>query len=86
MSHRAIFLPASVLPAEHAYGALLKALGSDADTVAKDLEVYATAEPPVDYSLDTEIAGILREADGRIEPERLADLLRALWRRAEQSI
>src|SRR5439155_18404397 len=40
-------------------------LWSDADAVAKDLEVYATAEPPGDYSLDTEIAGILSEADGR---------------------
>ena len=65
MSHRAIFLPGSVLPAEPAYGALLTALGSDADAVARDLEVYAAAEPPSGYSLDTEVAGVLREADGR---------------------
>ena len=65
MSFRAIFLPGSVLPAEPAYGALLAALGSDADAVAKDLEVYADAEPPGDYSLDTEVAGVLREADRR---------------------
>jgi pimeloyl-ACP methyl ester carboxylesterase len=63
MSYRAIFLPGSVLPAEPAYGALLAALGSDAEAVAKDLEVYAGAEPPGDYSLDTEVAGVLREAD-----------------------
>ena len=62
---RAIFLPGSVLPAEHAYGALLEQLGSDADAVAKDLEVYATAEPPSGYSLDLEVAGVLREADER---------------------
>lgn len=56
-------LPGSVLPAEPAYGALIAALGPDVEAVAKDLEVYATAEPPADYSLDTEVAGVLREAD-----------------------
>jgi pimeloyl-ACP methyl ester carboxylesterase len=65
MPFRAIFLPGSVLPAEAAYGALVAALGSDLDAVAKDLEVYAGSEPPSDYSLDTEVAGVLREADGR---------------------
>jgi len=65
MSCRAIFLPGSVLPAEPAYGALLAALGSETELVAKDLEVYAGAEPPGDYSLDTEVAGVLREADTR---------------------
>jgi len=35
-----------VLPAELAYGALITALGSDADAVAKDLEAYPTAQPP----------------------------------------
>jgi len=65
MSFRAILLPGSVLPAEPAYGALLAALGSDADAVAKELEVYAAAEPPSDYSLDTEVAGVLNEAAGR---------------------
>jgi pimeloyl-ACP methyl ester carboxylesterase len=54
-----------VLPAELAYGALITALGSDADAVAKDLEVYATAQPPDDYSLDLEVDGLLREADAR---------------------
>ncbi len=41
---RVILLPGSVLPAELAYGSLAAALGSDADAVAKDLEVYATKE------------------------------------------
>src|SRR5258708_3546526 len=65
MPFRAIFLPGSVLPAEAAYSALVAALGSDVDAAAKDLEVYAGSEPPSDYSLDTEVAGVLREADGR---------------------
>jgi len=62
---QAILLPGSVLPAESAYGALLGRLGSDVDAVAKDLEVYATPAPPPDYSLDLEVAGVLRVADER---------------------
>ncbi len=62
---RVILLPGSVLPAELAYGSLIEALGADTDAVAKDLEVYARAEPPEDYSLDLEVAGVLREADER---------------------
>ena len=58
-----IFLPGSVVPAEPAYEALLHALGERVTAVAKDLEVYAEDRPPPDYSLDTEVAGILREAD-----------------------
>jgi pimeloyl-ACP methyl ester carboxylesterase len=60
-----ILLPGSVLPAELAYGSLVAALGSDVDAVAKDLEVYATIEAPPDYSLDLEVAGVLREASRR---------------------
>ena len=62
---RIVLLPGSVLPAEQAYGALIGALGSDADAVAKDLEVYATARPPDDYSLELEVDGVLRAADAR---------------------
>lgn len=58
-------LPGSVLPAELAYGTLISTLGTDADVVAKDLELYATAEAPLDYSLDLEVGGVLREADAR---------------------
>jgi len=65
MPFRAIFLPGSVLPAELAYGGLIAALGTDADIAAKELEVYADAVPPSDYSLESETAGVLREADGR---------------------
>lgn len=62
---RVILLPGSVLPAEPAYGALIAALGTEAEAVAKDLELYATAEPPRDFSLDHEIAGVLHAADAR---------------------
>ncbi len=58
-----MFLPGSVVPAEPAYAALLQALGDHVTAVAKDLEVYAEDRPPSDYSLETEVAGILREAD-----------------------
>lgn len=61
----ALLLPGSVLPADLAYGALIEALGGDADAVAKDLEVYATDSPPPGYSLGHEVAGVLREADSR---------------------
>jgi pimeloyl-ACP methyl ester carboxylesterase len=54
-----------VLPAELAYGALIEALGSDVEAVAKELEVYATAEPPDDYSLDREVDGLLDTAGER---------------------
>ena len=62
---RVILLPGSVLPAELAYAPLIKALGADLEVVAKDLEVYASDEPPKDYSLDLEAAGVLREVDAR---------------------
>jgi pimeloyl-ACP methyl ester carboxylesterase len=61
--HRVILLPGSVLPAAPAYGALIAALGEGVDAVAKDLEVYAGPTPPSDYSLDTELAGVLRTAE-----------------------
>jgi pimeloyl-ACP methyl ester carboxylesterase len=62
---RVILLPGSVLPAELAYAPLVQALGADLEVAAKDLEVYATDEPPEDCSLDFEVAGVLREVNGR---------------------
>jgi pimeloyl-ACP methyl ester carboxylesterase len=62
---RALLLPGAVLPAELAYGALVDALGENVEAVAKDLELYAGDEPTADYSLDTEVAGLEREADAR---------------------
>jgi pimeloyl-ACP methyl ester carboxylesterase len=64
MRHQTILLPGGVLPAELAYEALLEALaGDDVEAVAKDLEVYATEQPPPDYSLDVEVEGVTRAAD-----------------------
>ncbi|HEX2496544.1 MAG TPA: alpha/beta hydrolase [Gaiellaceae bacterium] len=60
---RVILLPGIVLPAETAYGALIAALGPDVEAIAKDLEVYATPEPPAGYGLELEVVGVLREAD-----------------------
>ena len=61
--HAVVLLPGAVLPAEPAYAALLQVLGDRVSTAAKDLEVYAGERPPPDYSLETEVAGILRVAD-----------------------
>lgn len=52
------------MPADLAYGALIEALGDDVEAIAKDLEVYAGPEPPPGYTLDHEIDGVLRAADG----------------------
>lgn len=60
-----VLLPGSVLPADLAYGGLVAALGADVETIVKDLEVYRDEEPPADYTLDTEVAGVLREVEAR---------------------
>jgi pimeloyl-ACP methyl ester carboxylesterase len=60
-----MLLPGAVLPAQRAYGALIEALGPDVDAAAKDLELYAGEDPPPGWSLDTEVDGVLREADAR---------------------
>jgi pimeloyl-ACP methyl ester carboxylesterase len=62
MALQAILLPGGVMPADLAYGSLIEELGDDVDAIAKDLEVYAGPEPPVEYTLDHEIAGVLRAA------------------------
>ena len=62
---RVILLPGIVTPAEIAYGAFMGVLPPGVEAVAKDLEVYARPEPPEDYTLDVEVAGVLREADAR---------------------
>jgi pimeloyl-ACP methyl ester carboxylesterase len=60
-----ILLPGGILPADLAYGGLVEALDGHVDAVAKDLELYACDEPPDDYRLDDEVAGVVREADAR---------------------
>jgi pimeloyl-ACP methyl ester carboxylesterase len=62
MACEAILLPGGVMPADLAYGSLLEALGDDVTAIAKDLEVYAGPEPPPGYTLDDEVAGVLRTA------------------------
>jgi pimeloyl-ACP methyl ester carboxylesterase len=56
-------LPGAVLPADLAYGALLEALGDEVEAVAKELEIYAGEEPPLNYALDVEVEGILQAAE-----------------------
>ena len=63
--HRVILLPGAVTPADIAFGSLIDSLGGQVETVAKKLELYADEELPADYSLDTEVAGVLREGDKR---------------------
>ncbi|WP_458779286.1 alpha/beta fold hydrolase [Arthrobacter sp. D3-16] len=60
---RTVLLPGAILPARLAYGDLIEALGPEVQAIAKDLELYADDEPPPRWSLDTEIAGVLRDAD-----------------------
>jgi pimeloyl-ACP methyl ester carboxylesterase len=60
---KVVLLPGIVLPAGLAYDGLVAVLGSDVETIVKDLEVYREDSPPPGYSLDTEVAGVLREAD-----------------------
>jgi pimeloyl-ACP methyl ester carboxylesterase len=62
MAYQVILLPGGVMPADVAYGALLESLGDDVEAIAKDLEVYAGREPPPDYTLDLEVAGVLSTA------------------------
>ncbi|MDQ0635036.1 hypothetical protein QFZ40_002945 [Arthrobacter pascens] len=61
---RTILLPGSVLPAQLAFADLIEALAPGVDAIAKELELYEGDEPPPGWSLDTEIEGVLREADG----------------------
>jgi pimeloyl-ACP methyl ester carboxylesterase len=56
-------LPGGVLPASLAYEALLKELGGEVHAVAKDLDLYGGDLPPAGYTLDVEVAGILRCAE-----------------------
>jgi FtsP/CotA-like multicopper oxidase with cupredoxin domain len=63
--HQAIALPGTVSPAALAYAAPRETLADgDVKVVGKDLEVYATSEPPPGYSLEAEIEGVVPAADG----------------------
>ncbi|MCA1823207.1 MAG: alpha/beta hydrolase, partial [Frankia sp.] len=58
-----VLLPGGIMPAALAYADLISALGDDVDARAKELELYAGPEPPADYSLALEVAGVARVAD-----------------------
>jgi pimeloyl-ACP methyl ester carboxylesterase len=60
---QAILLPGGVLPADLAYGALVRELGPGVDARYKDLEVYAGDEPPADFTLQAEVDGVIRFAE-----------------------
>ncbi|CAN5549275.1 hypothetical protein BH23CHL5_BH23CHL5_27100 [soil metagenome] len=57
-----LFLPGIIMPAAMRYAPLIEALGDSAKAVTKDLEIYSTPQPPEDYSIDMEVAGIDRAA------------------------
>jgi len=58
-----VFLPGGVTPVALSYAPLLDGLGSEISPLLKDLEVYATDEPPADYSLQLEVDALERVAD-----------------------
>lgn len=58
-----IFLPGIIMPAALRYVPLLNELRDSVRAVTKDLEVYASLEPPADYSIQFEVEGITRAAD-----------------------
>lgn len=58
-----ILLPGGVMPAALAYKDLIPLVSPDARVVTKELEIYFTPAPPANYTLELEIAGVLRAAD-----------------------
>ncbi len=59
-----VLLPGALLPASARYAQLVEALDSR-DAWPKDLELYAGAQPPDDYEIDAEVAGLRRFVDAR---------------------
>jgi pimeloyl-ACP methyl ester carboxylesterase len=57
-----LFLPGIIAPASIRYAPLLAALG-EVNAVAKDLEVYRSATPPPDYSIQMEVDGVEAAVD-----------------------
>jgi pimeloyl-ACP methyl ester carboxylesterase len=58
-----LFVPGGIMPAEMAYGPLLELIGAEIDPIAKELEVYATDQPPANFGLELEVAGIRRAGE-----------------------
>jgi pimeloyl-ACP methyl ester carboxylesterase len=63
-SRAAVFVPGAVLPAALSYGPLLTAMDGEMRPVLKDLELYAGESPPEGYSVELEVEGVKRTADG----------------------
>lgn len=63
MRYGAILLPGIITPAQVAYGDLRAALADAGEIVLKDLAIYDGKAAPADYSLDLEVAAILKTAD-----------------------
>jgi pimeloyl-ACP methyl ester carboxylesterase len=59
----AIFLPGIVMPAAIRYAPLLEELDGSTRAAVKELEVYATATPPEEYGIESEVEGISRAAE-----------------------
>jgi pimeloyl-ACP methyl ester carboxylesterase len=58
-----IAVPGGVLPAAQRYAPLAAALSGEVELHTKDLEVYAGAVPPTDYSIALEVEALARYAD-----------------------
>lgn len=58
------------MPAALEYSELARSVDGDLYLTPKDLEVYSADGPPAEYSLHSEIEGLLRAAD-RIEAEQV---------------
>jgi pimeloyl-ACP methyl ester carboxylesterase len=58
-----IFMPGVITPAAISYAPLLRVLRDEVRPVVKELELYATDQPPAGYSLAHEVEGLRRAAD-----------------------
>jgi pimeloyl-ACP methyl ester carboxylesterase len=58
-----VFVPGGVTPVGASYAPLLKELENEVEPLLKDLEVYATDEPPSIYSLQVEVDALERAVD-----------------------
>ena len=58
-----VFLPGGVTPVALSYAPLLVELAAEIDPILKDLEVYATPQPPDDYSVLSEVEALRRTVD-----------------------
>lgn len=63
MTAQVIALPGGVMPAALRYASLAGMVGDGVQLHPKDLEVYAGEEPPLHYSIQTEVDAVARFAD-----------------------